>query len=312
MLKFIAKRLLQTIIVLIISSILIFAFVRMSPTDPVSVILGGKETSQETLNAVRASFNLDKPVTEQYFIWILGMLHGQMGLSFKYQTDVSGLLAGRLSITLGLVCMASIIALLIAIPLGILCAMKKHSIFDKTATIFILIINGCPAFLTSILLVLIISKVDPAYPFVGTYSSTTEYFQRLLLPSVALSFTMIALAMRVIRSSMIEQMSNPYTLTAIAKGMSRGQVVLHHNLKNAVIPVISVVSIQIGSMVVGAVLVENVFSLGGLGTLLVDSIKTSDYAVVQTITMLLIFMFLIISTLADILYAVLDPRIRAH
>lgn len=312
MLKFIAKRLLQTIIVLIISSILIFAFVRMSPTDPVSVILGGKETSQETLNAVRASFNLDKPVVEQYFIWILGMLHGQMGLSFKYQTDVSGLLAGRLSITLGLVCMASIIALLIAIPLGILCAMKKHSIFDKTATIFILIINGCPAFLTSILLVLIISKVDPTYPFVGTYSSTAEYFQRLLLPSVALSFTMIALAMRVIRSSMIEQMSNPYTLTAIAKGMSRGQVVLHHNLKNAVIPVISVVSIQIGSMVVGAVLVENVFSLGGLGTLLVDSVKTSDYAVVQTITMLLIFMFLIISTLADILYAVLDPRIRAH
>lgn len=312
MLKFIAKRLLQTIIVLIISSILIFAFVRMSPTDPVSVILGGKETSQETLNVVRASFNLDKPVAEQYFIWILGMLHGQMGLSFKYQTDVSGLLAGRLSITLGLVCMASIIALLIAIPLGILCAMKKHSIFDKTATIFILIINGCPAFLTSILLVLIISKVDPTYPFVGTYSSTAEYFQRLLLPSVALSFTMIALAMRVIRSSMIEQMSNPYTLTAIAKGMSRGQVVLHHNLKNAVIPVISVVSIQIGSMVVGAVLVENVFSLGGLGTLLVDSIKTSDYAVVQTITMLLIFMFLIISTLADILYAVLDPRIRAH
>lgn len=312
MLKFIAKRLLQTIIVLIISSILIFAFVRMSPTDPVSVILGGKETSQETLNVVRASFNLDKPVAEQYFIWILGMLHGQMGLSFKYQTDVSGLLAGRLSITLGLVCMASIIALLIAIPLGILCAMKKHSIFDKTATIFILIINGCPAFLTSILLVLIISKVDPTYPFVGTYSSTAEYFQRLLLPSVALSFTMSALAMRVIRSSMIEQMSNPYTLTAIAKGMSRGQVVLHHNLKNAVIPVISVVSIQIGSMVVGAVLVENVFSLGGLGTLLVDSIKTSDYAVVQTITMLLIFMFLIISTLADILYAVLDPRIRAH
>lgn len=312
MLKFIAKRLLQTIIVLIISSILIFAFVRMSPTDPVSVILGGKETSQETLNAVRASFNLDKPVTEQYFIWILGMLHGQMGLSFKYQTDVSGLLAGRLSITLGLVCMASVIALLIAIPLGILCAMKKHSIFDKSATVFILIINGCPAFLISILLVLIISKVDPAYPFVGTYNSTAEYFQRLLLPSIALSFTMIALAMRVIRSSMIEQMSNPYTMTAIAKGMSKGQVVLHHNLKNALIPVISVVSIQIGSMVVGAVLVENVFSLGGLGTLLVDSIKTSDYAVVQTITMLLIFMFLIISTLADILYAVLDPRIRAH
>lgn len=312
MLKFAAKRFVQMIIVLIISSILIFALVRMSPTDPVSVILGGKETSQETLKAVQASFNLDKPVVEQYFIWIFGMLHGEMGLSFKYQTDVSDLLAGRLSITLGLVFMASVIALLIAIPVGIICAMKKHSIFDKIATIFILIINGCPAFLTGILLVLIISKVNPAYPFVGTYNSIAEYFQRLLLPSVALSFTMIALAMRVMRSNMIEQMSCPYTMTAIAKGMSRGQAVWRHNLKNALIPVISVVSIQIGSMVVGAVLVENVFSLGGLGTLLVDSVKTSDYAVVQTITLLLIFMFLVISALADILYAVLDPRIRAN
>lgn len=312
MLKFAAKRLAQMLIVLLASSILIFALVRMSPTDPVSVILGGKETSQETLKVVQASFHLDKPVVEQYFIWIFGIFHGEMGLSFKYQTDVSDLLAGRFAITLGLVFMASILALLIAIPVGILCAMKKHSVFDKITTIFILVINGCPAFLTGILLVLIISKVNPAYPFVGTYNSTAEYFQRLFLPSVALSFTMIALAMRVMRSNMIEQMSRPYTMTAIAKGMSRGQVVLHHNLKNALIPVISVVSIQIGSMVVGAVLVENVFSLGGLGTLLVDSIKTSDYAVVQTITLLLIFMFLVISTLADILYAVLAPRIRAN
>lgn len=312
MLKFAAKRLAQMLIVLIASSILIFALVRMSPTDPVSVILGGKETSQETLKAVQASFHLDKPVAEQYFLWIFGIFHGEMGLSFKYQTDVSDLLAGRFAITLGLVFMASILALLIAIPVGILCAMKKHSIFDKITTIFILVINGCPAFLTGILLVLIISKVNPAYPFVGTYNSAAEYFQRLFLPSVALSFTMIALAMRVMRSNMIEQMSRPYTMTAIAKGMSQGQVVLHHNLKNALIPVISVVSIQIGSMVVGAVLVENVFSLGGVGTLLVDSIKISDYAVVQTITLLLIFMFLVISTLADILYALLDPRIRAN
>lgn len=303
-------RILQMILVLFVSSILIFTLVRLSPTDPVSVILGGKEVSQETLNNVKRSFHLDKPGIVQYGYWIGGFLQGKMGMSFKYQTDVATLLPGRMSVTVGLVCISSVLALLIAIPLGILCAIKKHSVFDKSCTIFILILNGCPAFLTSILMVLMISKVNPTYPFVGSFYNIGEYFERLMLPSVALAFTMIALAMRVTRSSMIEQMNHPYTMTAIAKGLSTRDVIIHHNLKNAMIPVISVVSIQIGSMVVGAVLVENVFSLGGIGTLLVDSIKTSDYAVVQSVTLLLILLFLIISTISDILYAVLDPRIR--
>lgn len=310
MLKFIGKRLLQMIVVLFISSILIFTLVRMSGTDPVSVILGGKESSLETRQNVQKAFHLDKSQPEQYMIWISGIFHGKLGVSFKYQTDVSDLLAGRLSVTLGLVCMGSVFALLIAIPLGILCAVKKNSLFDKGITVLILVLNGCPAFLTSILMILVISKVDPTYPFVGSFSNAREYFERLLLPSISLAFTMVALAMRVIRSSMIEQQNAPYTMTAVAKGVSTGRLVWKHNLKNAIIPVISVVSIQIGSMVVGAVLVENIFSLGGLGTLLVDSIKTSDYAVVQSITLLLILLFMVLSTISDILYAVIDPRIR--
>ncbi|MGE4354253.1 MAG: ABC transporter permease, partial [Oscillospiraceae bacterium] len=158
---------------------------------------------------------------------------------------------------------------------------------------------------------LIISKVNPSYPFVGSYASIPEYFQRIALPSVALAFVMIALACRVTRSSMIEQQAAPYTQTAISKGVPDSRIIWKHNLKNAIIPVIAVVSIQIGGMVVGAVLVENVFSLAGLGTLLVDAIKSSDYNVVQGITMLLIFMFLVISMLVDILYALIDPRIRS-
>mgnify|MGYP002546436512 CR=1 FL=1 len=310
MIKIIGKRLLQMIVVLFISSILIFVLVRMSGTDPVSVILGGKESSQETRINVQQAFNLDKSQPEQYLIWINGIFHGKLGLSFKYQTDVSDLFAGRLSVTLGLVCMGSSFALLLAIPLGIICAVRKNSLLDKSVTIIILILNGCPAFLTSILMILVISKVNPNYPFVGSFSNIKEYFERLLLPSISLAFTMVALTMRVIRSSMIEQQNAPYTMTAVAKGVSTGRLVLKHNLKNAVIPVISVVSIQIGSMVAGAVLVENVFSLGGLGTLLVDSIKTSDYAVVQSITMFLIMLFMVLSTISDILYAVIDPRIR--
>ncbi len=310
--KFIAKRLLQLVIVLLVASVLIFTMVRLSDTDPVAVILGGKQTSPETMAAMRARFHLDKPLAQQYFIWIGGMLHGDFGLSFKYQTQVSGLLAGRIVVTLGLVALGSVLALVVAIPLGILCAHYKHTLVDRIGSIFALILAGCPAFLTSILMILVITKVNPAYPFTGSWSTPLEFLERMLLPAVALAFCMVALAMRVTRSSMIEQQSAPYTMTAVAKGASDARVIFRHNLKNAVIPVIAVVSIQIGGMVVGAVLVENVFSLAGLGTLLVDSIKASDYAVVEDITMLLIVMFMVISTAVDIIYALIDPRIRVQ
>lgn len=311
MIKFILKRLLQFIIVFIVTSIVIFIMVRMSDTDPVAVILGGKQTSQETIAALRSKFHLDKNIFEQYGIWITNMLKGDFGLSFKYQSPVSGLIGTRIPVTLGLVVFGSLIALLVAIPLGVLCAVKKHTWIDRSISIFTLILAGSPPFLTSIIMVLIISKINPSYPFVGSYTSIPEFFERIALPSIALAFVMIALASRITRSSMIEQRSAAYTQTAISKGVPENQIVWKHNLKNAIIPVIAVVSIQIGGMVVGAVLVENVFSLAGLGTMLVDSIKSSDYNVVQAITMLLVLMFLFISLLVDFLYAAIDPRIRA-
>lgn len=311
MFKFVVKRLLQFVVVFLLASILIFVMVRMSDTDPIAVILGGKQTSAETIAALEAKFDLDKPVFQQYFIWLFGMLHGDFGLSFQYQSPVTGLLAVRIPVTLGLVLFGSVLALVIAIPLGILCAVKKNSWVDRLCSVITLVMAGCPPFLTSIIMILVISKVNPSYPFIGTFSTVSEFFTRMALPSVALAFIMVALAARVTRSSMIEQRNAPYTQTALAKGVPEGTIVWKHNLKNAIIPVIAVVSIQIGGMVVGAVLVENVFSLAGLGTLLIDSIKASDYNIVQAITMLLILMFLVISTVVDIIYALIDPRIRA-
>jgi len=308
--KFILKRTLQFAIVLLVTSILIFVMVRMSDTDPIAVILGGKQTSPATIAALRSKFGLDKNLLEQYLLWIARMLRGDFGLSFKYQSPVSGLIGTRIPVTLGLVVLGSIMALIVAIPMGVLSAVKKHTWIDRSISIFTLILAGSPPFLTSIIMVLIISKLNPSYPFVGSYSSIPEFFERIALPSVALAFVMIALASRITRSSMIEQRSAPYTQTAISKGVPDNMIVWKHNLKNAIIPVIAVVSIQIGGMVVGAVLVENVFSLAGLGTMLVDSIKSSDYNVVQAITMLLVFMFLIISLFVDFLYAIIDPRIR--
>ena len=310
MVKFILKRIAQLVIILLVASVLIFCMVRMSGTDPVAVILGGKQTSPETIQAVREKFGLNVPLVEQYFNWITGMLRGDFGLSFKYQQEVSSLIASRVPITLGLVFMGSVIALIIAIPLGILCAVKQGKWIDKAGSILSLILAGSPPFLTSIIMVLIVSIVCPSYPITGGYEGIGGYFERLALPALALACVMIALACRVTRSSMIEQRNAPYTQTAVAKGVPAHVILWKHNLKNAIIPVIAVVSIQMGGMVVGAVLVENVFSLSGLGTLLVDSIKASDYAIVQDITMLLIFMFLVISTIVDIVYAAIDPRIQ--
>lgn len=308
--KFVTKRLVQFIVVLCVASILIFLLVRMNNADPVAVILGGKQTTPDVIAAIRTKFNLDKPLIQQYLIWITGMLHGDFGMSFKYQAGVAGLLEERIPITLGLVVISSVISLVIAIPLGILCALKKHTAVDRIGSVLTLILAGMPAFLTSIIAVVIISKVNPSYPFTGSYSNFAEYIRRLALPSVALSTVMLALAMRVMRSNMIEQRSAPYTTTAVAKGIKDSRIIWKHNVKNALIPFIAVISLQIGNTVVGAVLVEEVFSLPGLGTFLVDSIQSSDYAVVQCITMLLVFIFMVISTVADIIYAAIDPRIR--
>jgi len=240
------------------------------------------------------------------------MFRGDFGLSFRYQSPVRDLIAGRIPVTAGLVLFGSLLALIAAIPMGVLCAVRKHTWIDTVFSVFSLVLAGSPPFLTSIVMVLVISKINPSYPFVGSYNSAPEYFERIALPSVALAFVMIALAARVTRTSMIEQQGAPYTQTAVSKGVSGSGIVWKHNFRNAVIPVIAVVSIQIGGMVVGSVLVENVFSLAGLGTLLIDSIKSSDYNVVQAITMLLILLFLTISTVVDILYAAIDPRIRTR
>ena len=310
MFRFVMKRLAQFLVVLIITSVIIFVMVRLSNTDPVSVIMGGKQTTPEAVANLRAKFGLDQPLFKQYINWVAGMLHGDFGVGFKYQQPVVGMIVTRLPVTLGLVCFGSAIALIAAIPLGIVCALRRNTLLDRALSVLSLILVSCPTFLTSIIMVAVVVKAAPSYPIMGGYSGLEEYLVRLLLPSVALAFSMIALTSRITRTSMINQLQAGYTETGVAKGMSSANIVWKHALKNAVIPVIAVASIQIGSMIVGSVLVENVFSLSGLGSLLVSSVKASDYPVVQGITMLLVFIFLIISTVVDVIYAAIDPRIR--
>ncbi len=307
---FIGGRVLQFVLILLAASVLIFAMCHISQIDPVAVILGGKQTSAETITALREKFHLNDSLPKQYITWITGMLRGDFGLDFKYQQPVWDLIVGRLPVTLSLTVFSSVLAMIIAIPLGVYSGVKNNTGLDRGASLFSLLTMACPPFFISVLAIYIVSNIAPGISFTGTFTTIGQMIDRLWLPCLCLALGMIALAQRIIRSSMIDEMKSPHIQMAQAKGLPQKTVVWKHAFKNALVPLITVCGIQIGSMLVGSVLVESVFSLAGLGGLLVSAVQTSNYPVTQAITMLMVFIFLLISTVTDILYAVIDPRIR--
>ena len=298
------------ILILLAASVLIFCMVRIAPSDPIASMTKGKKISDETRQALTQQYHLDKSLPEQYVIWITGVLHGNFGDSFDYKRPVSSLIAERIPTTLQIVLMSAILALLIAIPIGIICAVKMNTWLDRLLSILTLIFVASPVFLTAIILMIVFALKLKIFPTFGAGKTFVENLYYLFLPSLALSMNMVALIARITRSNMIEQLNSNYATTAVAKGIPYRTIVLKHCLKNAVIPVITVASIQVGSMIIGAVLVENVFALGGIGDILISSIKSSDYPVVQSITLLMVALFVIINLIVDIVYALIDPRIR--
>lgn len=294
------------VLVLIAVSILIFAMVRITPSDPIASMTKGKTISEEARQELVVHYHLDKSAPEQYLIWITGALHGDLGESYQYKQGVSFLISQRIGTTLTLVILSGIIAMAVAIPVGILCAVKRNTWIDKLLSVLTLIFVASPVFLTALVFMLIFAQKLHWFPAIYQGSGMRD----MILPAIALAMSMVALTSRITRTSMIEQLTSDYIRTATAKGIPYRRVVLTYALKNALIPVITVASIQIGSMLVGAVLVENVFAMGGLGALLINGIKSADYPVVQGVTLLMVFVFLCINLVVDILYAVLDPRIR--
>ena len=307
---FIGGRLLQFVLILLAASVLIFAMCHISQIDPVAVILGGRQTSAETIAALREKFHLNDSLPKQYITWITGMLQGDFGLDFKYQQPVWDLIVGRLPVTLNLTLFSSMLAMIIAIPMGVFSGVKSHTTLDRGVSLISLLTMACPPFFISVIAIAIVANVAPGISFTGTFQNFGQMIERLWLPCVCLALGMIALAQRIVRSSMIDEMKSPHIQMAQAKGLPQKTVIWKHAFKNALVPLITVCGIQIGSMLVGAVLVESVFSLAGLGGLLVSAVQTSNYPVTQAITMLMVFIFLLISTVTDILYAVIDPRIR--
>ena len=310
MLRYVSKRVLQLIIVFFVVSILIFTVVRMTPMDPIASISKGKAMSEETKQALMREYNLDKSLPGQYFTWIKGIFHGDLGKSFQYRESVTKLLSVRYKTSAQLMFMSALMIIFLAIPLGVICAAHKNSLLDQALTVPSLIIVSSPPFFTGILLMLLFTMVWPVFPTFGTADTFWGNLKYLFLPAVSLAAVRIALSMRITRINMVEQLQAPYIQTATAKGLSRRTIVYKHALKNAAIPIMTVTALDISGMLGGSVLVEKVFSLNGVGSLLADSISKSDYPVTQSITLIMVLIFMLCNLFVDIMYGIIDPRVR--
>ena len=286
--KFILKRLGQMVLVLLAVSVIIFALVRITPSDPVASMTQGKSVSEETKQELREHYHLDKSAPEQYIIWVTGIFKGDLGESYQYKQSVGFLIGERIGTTMTLVLLSGVLAILIAIPVGVISAVKMNTWIDKLLSVITLIFVASPVFLTALVLMLVFALKLRWFPAIYQGNGLKE----MILPAIALAMNMVALTSRITRTSMIEQLNSDYIRTATAKGIPRRRVIITYALKNAMIPIITVTSIQVGSMLVGAVLVESVFAMGGLGDLLIKGIKAADYPVVQGVTLLMVFVFL--------------------
>ncbi len=310
MARLIVTRLLTLVPMMFVITSIVFFMVRFVPGDPARIMVGGQRTTPATLEAIRKQYNLDKPLMTQYGMWVEDLLHGDLGRSFRQRQDVRVLIADRLGITLQLAGMSFVISLLIAVPLGIIAAVRRNSWVDISATIFSLIGASSPVFFTSILLILVFSYKLNVMPALGRGDGGWDTFKHLIMPALALGFSLAAITTRITRSSMVEALTQDYIETARSKGLSSRSVVMKHAFRNALIPVITVAGLQFGYLLVGTVLVDYTFGLGGLGALLVDSVQRRDYPVVQGMTIFVAGVFIVINLGVDVLYGIIDPRVR--
>jgi peptide/nickel transport system permease protein len=315
--RYLLARLVLLVPVLFGVSVVTFSLIRLVPGDPVSVVLGPDVRARpEDIAAIRAAFGLDEPAPVQYVRWVGRMLTGDLGTSFRSGRSLTQELALRLPVTIELTLLAAVLGTIPALLIGILAAVKRNSSADYAATIGTLLGVSVPNFLLATLLVLVFSLWLRWLPPIGYVDLRTDplgNLRTMLLPALSLGLPFAAVMMRITRSSVLEVLGLDHVRVARAKGLSTAGVLSRHVLNNASIPVITVGGIQIARLLGGAVIVEAIFGLPGIGRYVFEAISTRDYPVVQGVTLVVALAFVLVSLVVDILYAVVDPRLRtAH
>ncbi|MGV7963272.1 dipeptide ABC transporter permease DppB [Photorhabdus tasmaniensis] len=336
MLQFILRRLGLVIPTFIGITLLTFAFVHMIPGDPVTIMAGERGISAERYAQLMAEMGLDKPLWQQYFHYVGNVLQGDLGISMKSRISVWEEFVPRFQATLELGICAMLFAIAVGIPVGVLAAVKRGSVFDHTAIGLSLTGYSMPIFWWGIMLIMLVSVqldltpvsgrisdsifLDDSYPLTGFMLIDTLFWgeegdfkdavMHMILPAIVLGTIPLAVIVRMTRSSMLEVLGEDYIRTARAKGLSRIRVIVVHALRNALLPVVTVIGLQVGIMLAGAILTETIFSWPGLGRWLIDALQRRDYPVVQGGVLLVAIMIILVNLVVDVLYGVVNPRIR--
>ena len=295
-------------------SLLVFGAMHAIPGNFVDVMLGvGPDVSDEQREAIARSYGLDKPVPVQYVLWLGNALRGDLGTSLNTGRPVGDVILDRLPATLELAFLATIASLLVAVPAGLLSAVGRNGVVDALARIVALIGLSIPNFLLGTLLILFVSLRWPVLPTTGfepLSAGLVDNLRSLVLPTISLGALLAASIMRMTRSALLEELGKDYLTVARAKGLSGRAVVLGHALRNALIPVVTVVGIQTGYLIGGTVIVEQLFAIPGVGRLALDAVSQRDYPVVQGTTLFIAAGFVLVNLLTDVVYGLIDPRIR--
>jgi len=312
MARFLLQRLTALVVTLLVASLVVFLVMEVLPGDPASIMLG-VNARPDTLAALRQQMGLDLPAAERYLIWLGGLVTGDLGNSVTYGVPVWELVRDRLGLSLPLAAFAIVLSTLIAIPLGVLAAAKRNRAADVGVMGFTQLGIAVPNFWFAILLILLFAvhwHVLPAGGFAGWEDGVWPALKTLLLPAVALALPQAAILARVTRSSVLETLGEDYVRTARAKGLSRNAALWRHAVRNALIPVVTIMGLQFSFLLAGTIIIENVFYLPGLGRLIFQAIAQRDLIVVKDLVMLLAASVVVVNFVVDLLYAVLDPRLR--
>ncbi len=310
--RYIVRRLFSLVGVVIFSSVVVFLMIHLIPGDA-AVALAGPDAEPQVVQALREKMGLTKPLYEQYFIWAAQVLRGDLGTSYVSQFPVSKMILDRLPATLELTFAALLISVLLAIPAGVIAALKQRKVFDLAVSVVTSTGLAVPEYWSGLLAILFFTVYLHWLPPGGRIVPTVDlvgWLKSLALPALTLAFPIAAMQARFVRTTMIEVMNEPYIMVARGKGLGSRRIVMTHALRNGLIPLITVVAIQMGRLLGGAILVESIYNWPGIGRLMVVAITQRDYSLVQATVLCMVILFSLINLLTDLFYGLIDPRIR--
>lgn len=310
--RYLLRRLVESAVTLVLATMVVFAGVRALPGDPARA-LAGEEADPVAIEAIRVKYGLDQPLTVQYYRYLENVFQGDMGRSLRTGLPVTETIADALPVTVQLAVFSLAVAVLIGVGTGVVAAVRRRTAAEWGANTVALLGLSIPNFWLGLMAILVFAIAFPVLPasgFVSVFDNPVESFRHLLMPALVLGTGLAAVVMRQTRSAMLEALSADYVRTARAKGLSNGQVVLSHALRNSLMVVTTIVGLQLGALISGAVVTEQIFVLPGFGKLTVDAVFTRDYPMIQGVVLVTAAGYIAINLLVDLLYSVIDPRIR--